>query len=168
MEKSRKDLVQEICLNAMIAATYAVLTIVISPLSYGPIQFRFSEILVLMCFFNKRYAVGLTLGCLIANIFSPTAMLDIPFGTAATLLACLGIMFSKQLLVAICFPVVFNAFIIAWELSFFGEPYWMSVLTIGLGELAVMFAGYIIFILLKRSKGFLRVIKANQNLEVKF
>ena len=59
MEKSRRDIIQEICLNAVIAATYAALTMVISPLSYGPIQFRFAEILVLFCFFNKRYAIGL-------------------------------------------------------------------------------------------------------------
>ena len=50
MKKSRKDIIQEIALNGLIAATYAVLTIVASPLYYGPIQFRFSEILVLFCF----------------------------------------------------------------------------------------------------------------------
>ena len=120
MGKSRKDLVQEICLNAVITTLFAVLTIVISPLSYGPIQLRFSEILVLFCFFNKRYSIGLVLGCLIANCFSPTASLDIIFGTIA------------------------------------------------LGEFIVMSIGYAFFILLKRSQGFLRAIKANQNLEVKF
>lgn len=165
MEKSRKDLIQEISLNALIAALYVVLTVVISPLSYGAIQFRFSEILILFCFFNKRYSIGLTLGCLIANCFSPTAPLDIPFGTIATLLACVCIMFSKHLLLAIIFPVIFNGFIIAWELAIMvQEPYWMSVLTIGAGELAVMVIGYILFTGLRRSKVFLRAIKANQNL----
>ena len=165
MEKNRKDIIQEISFNALIAAAYAVLTVLISPLSYGAIQFRFSEILVLFCFFNKRYGIGLTLGCLIANCFSPTASLDVLFGTIATALACLCIMFSKHLIVAIIFPVVFNAFIIGWELTFFNEPYWMSVLTIGLGELAVMVAGYIIFTFLRQSKGFLKAIKTNQNLD---
>lgn len=168
MDNKRKEVVYEICLNGIIAALYATLTIFIAPLSYGPIQFRFSEILVLLCFFNKRYAIGLTLGCLIANCFSPTAPLDVPFGTLATLLACIGIMFSKHLLVAIAFPVVFNAFIIAAELSFYNEPYWLSVLTVGAGELAVMVLGYIFFILIKRSKMFMHAIKANQNLDCKF
>ena len=165
MEKSRKNIIQEISFNALIAAAYVVLTVLISPLSYGAIQFRFSEILVLFCFFNKRYGIGLTLGCLIANIFSPTASLDVLFGTIATALACLCIMFSKYLIVAIWFPIIFNAFIIGWELTFFNEPYWMSVLTVGLGELAVMVVGYIIFTLIRQSKGFMNAIKANQNLD---
>ena len=165
MEKSRKDIIQEISFNALIAATYVVLTVLISPLSYGAIQFRISEILVLFCFFNKRYGIGLTLGCLIANIFSPTASLDVIFGTIATALACLCIMFSKHLIIAIMFPVIFNAFIIGWELTFFNEPYWLSVLTVGLGELAVMIVGYIFFTFIRQSRGFLKAIKANQNLD---
>lgn len=165
MEKSRKDIIQEISFNVLIVAAYVVLTVLISPLSYGSIQFRFSEILVLFCFFNKRYGIGLTLGCLIANIFSPTASLDILFGTIATALACLCIMFSKHLILAIWYPVIFNGFIIAWELTFFDVPYWMSVLTISLGELAVMIIGYIFFTSIRQSKGFLRAIKANQNID---
>ena len=165
MEKSRKDIIQEISFNALIAAAYVVLTVLISPLSYGAIQFRFSEILVLFCFFNKRYGIGLTLGCLIANCFSPTASLDVLFGTIATALACLCIMFSKHLIVAILFPVIFNAFIVGWELTFFNEPYWMSVLTVGLGELAVMIIGCIFFTFIRQNKGFLKAIKANQNLD---
>ena len=168
MENGKKDLIQEICLNGLIAALYAVLTIVIAPLSYGAIQFRFSEILVLLCFFNKRYSIGLILGCMIANIFSPTAVLDVPFGTVATALACLGIMFSKHLLVAITFPIVFNALIVGWELTYFGEPFWFSTLFVALGELTMMVIGYIFFFFIKRSKHFLRAIKANQNLDFKF
>ena len=121
----RRDIIKDICVNGLIAAAYVAMTLAVSPLAYGPIQFRFSEIMVLLCFFNKKYAYGLTIGCLIANCFSPTASLDIPFGTVATLLACIGIMFSKHLAVAILFPVVSNAFIIAWELSFFNEPFWL-------------------------------------------
>ena len=168
MDTKRKDLIIEICINGLIAALYAVLTILIAPLSYGAIQFRFSEILVLLCFFNKKYSIGLTLGCLIANFFSPTAVFDVPFGTIATALACVGIMFSKHLLIAITFPVVFNAFIIGWELTFFGEPFWFSVLFVALGELAVMVIAYVFFFFIKRTPHFLKVIKANQNREFKF
>ena len=168
MNNSRREIIRDICVNGIIAATYAALTIAIAPLSYGAIQFRFSEILVLLCFFNKKHTIGLTLGCLLANCFSPTASLDILFGTVATLIACVGIMFSKHLIVAIWFPVISNAFIIAWELSFFAEPYWFSALTVGLGELAVMVAAYIIYMFLKRNKTFLKAIRANQNIGFKF
>lgn len=67
--------------TALVAAVYAVLTVGVAPLSYGMIQIRFSEILVLLAFVDKRYAPGLILGCFIANCFSPLGMVDAIFGT---------------------------------------------------------------------------------------
>ena len=172
MEKETKarrtDIIKDMTANALIAALYAAFTIAIAPISYGPIQFRFSEILVLLCFFNKKYMIGLTLGCLLANLYSPTASLDIPFGTAATLVACVGIMFSKHLAVAAIFPVVCNAFVVGGELYLFGSPFWYNVLWVGVGELVVMIAAYVIFMLLKRNESFYKLINATQNTEFKF
>ncbi|MDD7183948.1 QueT transporter family protein, partial [Peptostreptococcus porci] len=56
--------------QAMVAALYAVLTWAIPSLSYGPIQFRVSEIMTLLAFYNPQYVIGLTVGCAIANLFS--------------------------------------------------------------------------------------------------
>ena len=39
--------------SAVVAALYAVLTLLLPVASYGPIQFRFSEILVLLVFYNS-------------------------------------------------------------------------------------------------------------------
>ena len=99
MKSKVSDTIREMTFNALLAALYVVFTLVISPIAFNAIQFRLSELFVLFCFFNKRYSIGLTLGCLIANIFSPLGVLDIGFGTAATLLACIGIMFSKHLII---------------------------------------------------------------------
>ena len=162
ISEKKKNIVFEIAFNGILAAVYVALTLALTPISFGPIQFRLSEILVLFCFFNKKYTFGLTLGCLIANIFSPNGILDIPFGTTATLIACIGIMFSKSLALACIFPVVVNAFIIAGELYLIGEPYWMSVLTVGGGELVVMIVGYIL-IMIVRGNTFYNAIQANQN-----
>ena len=169
MEKKRKLFdTKTIALNGLVAATYVVLTAVSAPIAFGAIQFRIAEMLMLLPFFNKRYAFGVTLGCFIANLMSPFMLLDITFGTLATLIACAGVMFSKWLWLAALCPVVSNAFIVAAELTTIGEPYWMSVLTVGLGELAVMTVAYIIFMLLKRNKMFFTSIHANQNLDYKF
>lgn len=168
MKNKSDQIVQEICLNALIAALYVAITVAATPISYNAIQFRISEILVLFCFFNKRYSIGLSLGCLIANAFSPMATLDILFGTAATVLACLGMMFSKHLAIAIIFPVIFNATLVAAELYIIGQPYWFSFLTVGAGELGVMIVGYILFILLRRNKEFFKRINATQNVDFKF
>lgn len=39
--------------NALLAAIYAVLTLCLAPLSYGPIQVRISESLTLLAFYDK-------------------------------------------------------------------------------------------------------------------
>lgn len=159
---------KDIAVSALIAAAYAVLTIAISPISYGAIQVRISEMLVLLCFFNKKHAIGLTIGCFVANLASPMALLDVPFGTLATLLACLGIMFSKHLIVAIIFPILTNAFIVAGVLTSIGEPYWMSVLTVGAGEAIVMVVSYIIFMCFRKRENLWLKLGANQNIDFKF
>ena len=139
------------------------------PFSYMGIQFRVSEIMVLLCFFRKDYAFGLVIGCAIANLPSAIGLVDVGFGTLATLIACLGIMFMKNLGIACLFPVVSNAFIVGFELwKFLGLPFWISVAEVAIGEFAVMVIGYIFFMLIKRRKGFFDTIRANQNIEFKW
>lgn len=164
-----KESVKTIAYNSVVAAIYVALTYITYPLSYGDIQFRISEIMILLCFFRKDYTPGLVIGCIIANIGS-TIPFDWAIGSVATLLACLGICFSKHLAIAALCPVISNAFIVAWELYFFfAIPYWHSALFVGLGELAVMVVGYIIFMILRRTrKNFGQIIRANQNIDFKW
>ena len=54
--------------SAVVAALYAVLTIMLPMASYGPIQLRFSEIMVLLVFYNKRFIPGLVLGLSLIHI----------------------------------------------------------------------------------------------------
>jgi len=72
---------------ASIAAVYAVLTIAFAPLSYGQIQVRFAEALTILPFFTSAAIPGLFVGCIVANFFGPGGMLDVVFGSAATLIA---------------------------------------------------------------------------------
>ena len=58
--KNRK--VQLLAMNALIASVYAVLTILISPIAYGALQMRLTEIIVLLACYNKKYIPGLTIG----------------------------------------------------------------------------------------------------------
>ena len=64
----KENVVKKIVITGLVAAIYAALTLVIAPLSFGPIQFRISEIMVLLAFINPIYILGLTLGCLLANL----------------------------------------------------------------------------------------------------
>ncbi len=155
--------------NAIVAALYVVVTMLVFPLSYNALQFRFAEILVLLVFFRKDYAVGLILGCAISNLISTLGFFDVLFGTIATALACVCIMFMKHLCVACIFPIVFNAGIVGFECWWLlGEPFWVSAGWVALGELVVMIVGYVIFMLLKKRKSFLVTLGAKQNLDFKF
>ena len=53
MQKKGKINVQDLTRLALVTAIYAVLTVVTSELSYNGIQYRLSEVLVLLCFYRK-------------------------------------------------------------------------------------------------------------------
>ena len=164
-----KEIIRSLATNAAIAALYVVLTLITYPISFLGIQFRFAEILVLLCFFRKDYTIGLVLGCAIANIASSIGIVDVGFGSLATLIACTCIMFCKRLGIAIIFPVVSNSFIVGFELwKFLGEPFWLSVGLVAIGEATVMIVGYIFFMIIKRRPRFYRIINANQNIGFKW
>lgn len=56
---------------AVIAALYAVFTIMLAPVSFGAVQFRLSEMLKIFVLFDPFLAVGIGLGTFIANTMSP-------------------------------------------------------------------------------------------------
>ena len=91
-------LTKRITRTAIIAAIYAATTLAIAPFAYGSIQFRISEILVLLALFDPLYISGLTLGCLIANMLGPNGLLDIIFGTLATFISLIAIYFTGKII----------------------------------------------------------------------
>ncbi len=110
---------------AMIAAVYTVLCLVLQPFSYGAVQVRVAEAFCLLPVFGAEYIVGVTLGCLLANLLGST-MVDVVFGTAATLIACLATYALrnvrwKGLAIPASFPpVIANALIVgAFEITVF-------------------------------------------------
>lgn len=166
----KNDLLRTITRNAVVAAIYVALTFATSSFSFGMIQVRVAEALMLLCFFRRDYTWGLTLGCLIANLFSPMFPWDLIIGTLATLLACICICFCKHLFIATLFPVIFNGFMVAAELYFIlEEPFWISVGFVALGEvIAVSVIGYTLFMIIGRNKVFLQQLGGNRNLEFKW
>lgn len=156
----KKNNTTEIIKIAIVAAIYAVITVAISPLSYGPLQFRFSEILVLLCFYNRKYCVSMIVGCLIANLFSPMALLDVPFGTLATILAVVFLSRSKNLFLGSLWAAIFNGIIVGAELYIaFKEPLLLSMGTVALGEFVVVSVlGVIVFKFLRKNRYFMKLI----------
>ena len=143
---------------AVIAALYAVLTILQNTLLPGsaslPVQFRISEVLTILAIYTPAAIPGLTIGCMIANISSLSALgpYDMIFGTLASFLAVFMMyqlrnlrLFSMPILSALM-PALANGIIVGLEIELFfieGSFHISSFLIQGglvaVGELAVLF-----------------------------
>ncbi|MDD4343796.1 MAG: QueT transporter family protein, partial [Eubacteriales bacterium] len=83
--------------TAIAAALYAALTLVLAPIGFGPLQFRVSEVMVLLVLIDKRFIAGLTLGAVVANYFSPLGIIDMVVGGSATFISLYLMTKSKNL-----------------------------------------------------------------------
>jgi uncharacterized membrane protein len=136
----------------IVAALYVAMTMLLSPMAYGAMQIRFSELFNHFAAFNKRYIVALTLGCMIANFTSPLGIIDIIFGAAGTLLGTsLTWLFARKVskkwaklaIATLCqLPAMV---IVAVELSiFYHMPFWGTYLACAGGEMISMVIGAVI------------------------
>ncbi len=117
--KNRDPKVLRITQGAVIAALYVVLTMVFAPISFGPVQVRIAEALCIMPMFTPAAIPGLFIGCLIANLIGGGIMLDVIFGSLATLIgAVLGYMLRKNRWLVPLPAVIANALIVPFVLKY--------------------------------------------------
>lgn len=126
----------------MIGAVYAACTlaalVLLQGLAWGPVQFRISEALVVLAVLTPAAVPGLTIGCVVANlanmVISGTGalgLLDVVFGSAATLLGALWCRkFADRPAIALAGPVIANALVV---------PAYLPLLLQGLGFYTIPF-----------------------------
>lgn len=126
----------------MIAAVYAAATLValllLQGLAWGPVQFRISEVFVVLAVFTPAAVPGLTIGCVVANLINCViggtgvlGLLDVVFGSAATLLGALWCRkFRERPALALLGPVLANALIV---------PAYLPILLQGFGFYTIPF-----------------------------
>lgn len=141
----------------IIAALYTALTLVLQPFSFGAIQLRVSEALCVLPFFTPAAIPGLFLGCAAANaIGSQMGLLDVIFGSLATLLAALATyMIPKKFKYLTPLPaVIFNGIIIGLLLYYAdGLPLFESIAFISIEEGVACYAfGIPLLLALERHK----------------
>lgn len=170
---TKKTSLQRLCIGAVIAAFYTVLTYLSSALglAYGAIQFRLSEALCVLPLFGGWSVVGLSVGCVLGNLASPFGIWDILFGTVATLSAgiltnkCKSITVKGIPLLSLMFPVLFNALLVGFEVAFlldgeFLPLFLVTFLEVFIGEGAVIFAlGLPLYLFCKKSKHLSKFLK---------
>ena len=144
--------------TAVIASMYAALTyaqgLLLPGTTTAAVQFRASEALNVLAFFTPMAIPGLTLGCVISNIYSISQglPLDMIFVSAATLgtTVCMYLLRNVKIksypLLAMFMPALWNGVIVGWEIEAFfveGGFHWSDFFLQGglvaLGELGVMF-----------------------------
>lgn len=145
--------------GALIAAIYAVLTIVFAPISYGPLQVRVSEALTVLPFFTTAAIPGLFVGCIVANLYGMltgmgAGILDVIFGSLATLIAAYAsCKMPKKWLVPLP-PVIANGIIVGFILYYmFKLPLLATMGWVALGELIACYViGYPLILTLEKYK----------------
>ena len=157
---------------AMIAAIYTVISLVLAPITYGPIQVRIAEVLTLLPLIYTPSIYGVTIGCFLTNLIgaitgvNPTGIMDSIIGTTATLLAALGTYYFRNHkihgipVLSILMPVLFNFIFIGMELGYllFPDDFIRGSLICGaevaVGEFISVVIGYFIIKILNNTKIF--------------
>lgn len=139
---------------SIIAAVYAALTMLLAPISYGPIQVRISEVMTILPFFFPETTFGLVIGCILANMLSMYGIIDVVFGSLATLLSSLIMVWLGKIgrdklwckVLACLQPVIFNAVIVGMVIAYssaadgaFWQSFALNAFQVGIGEFAVLF-----------------------------
>lgn len=149
-----------LCQAAVIAALYVILTFLANllGLASGVIQIRLSEMLCLLPMFMTSAIPGVTIGCLLANLLTGAAALDILIGPIATLLGALGTYaLRKHRWLAPIPPILSNALIIPFVLAYgYGveDAIWFMMITVGVGE--ILSIGVLGMIFVRASEKFLK------------
>ncbi len=101
--------VRKAAFSGIVAALYVSLVYVNTGAAFGPVQFRVSEALTLLPFLFPETAAGLFVGCVISHLVSHLGLLDVVFGSLATLLAAVLTAKCKNRWLAAVPPVAVNA-----------------------------------------------------------
>lgn len=146
--------------GAAIAAIYVALTMSFSAISFGPVQFRISEILCILPYFTPAAIPGLFIGCFLSNLLCGAAAMDVVFGSIATLIGAVGSYLLRKNKWLVCLPpILANMIIVPWVLRYaYGSTDLIPVamVTVGIGEvLAIGVLGNLLLVTLERYRHFI-------------
>lgn len=152
----KKMTTKQLLTGAMIAAVYATLTVLLSPISYGPMQVRISEAMTVLPAFTPAAIPGLFIGCLAANMIGPYGAWDMGCGSVATLIAAvISYRLRDHRLLVPLPPVISNGVIVGAMLHYaYGVPNLAAcMLWVALGETVACYGlGYPLIRLLDSRK----------------
>lgn len=152
----QKSKAKSLALQGLIAGIYFILTVSFYPISYGGIQVRFAEGLTILPLLFPEGIVGVTVGCLLANMFG-NGILDIIFGSLATLISAIFTYLvgksvkNKFIKFAFggLFPIIINAIVVPFTflaITELKELYFLNAIQVLVGEfISVYLVGGLIY-----------------------
>lgn len=123
--KSRK-----ISLYAIIITIYTVISLLFGSFSFGMIQIRVAELLLVLCLYSKKLILPVTLGCFVTNFVGiinglNPLVIDIVVGTLATFISSYCVYYFRNIkifglpLLSLVLPVLINGVMVGIELAFY-------------------------------------------------
>ena len=134
-----------IAYGGVVAAAYLVATVAIAPMSYGPIQFRVSELLKPRALFDPFFAVAFLIGNFMANLSSPFGPWDY---IAMPIVDCCAALLCWQLrrwpyVAVIIQATAISAGVAAFPLGMaLGLPFLPTFASVLVSELVLLLVGY--------------------------
>ncbi len=134
--------------GGIITALYLALTLIFAPISYGAVQFRISESLSLLPMLFPESVLALFAGCLISNMMSSLGIVDMIFGSVATLAAAYLTSKIKNKYIAPIPSVLINAAVVGGMTAYMSSPsdanvffsvFAVNFLTVGAGQAVVCY-----------------------------
>lgn len=142
------------------AALYTALTLLLAPISFGPVQLRIAEAFTMLPLIWHPGVAAVTLGCFLSNllgaVMGTAGPIDILIGTLATLIAAQctwrwrNNLFHGIPVFSILAPVVINGIMVGAELAWILNPgkvlqtFPLYCLSVAAGELGAVLLGYLL------------------------
>ena len=159
--------IRTLAVNAVLAALYIAVTMIVQPIAFSNIQFRIPEMFNHLIVYNKKYFIGIVIGVFLSNLFfSPIVAYDLVFGVGQSILA-LTIMitisrFVHNIRTRMAINIVvftFTMFLIALELNIAAKaPFLITWAATAAGEFVVMLVGAPIIHALNKRINFSKLI----------
>jgi uncharacterized membrane protein len=141
---------REVVYAAIIAALYAVFTVALAPLSYGPLQFRIAEILKGLVIWHPVTIPGIVLGTIIANLTSPyvgaweLVWMPITDGLGGVLAWMVARALGRRIgpwLAALCYALTTGAAVGLMLYFVGGVPFWLAFVSVAVSEAVIIVGG---------------------------
>ncbi len=129
---------RDLSLATIFAGLYAILVMVLAPISFDPVQLRVADCLIpLAALFGWPVVAGVTVGCFLGNAYYWLGPYDVVFGPIANLIAASAILLlrKRRLLACVVGALPIGIIVGGYLWLFFPPP---DVLGLSLPEWAAM------------------------------